>query len=297
MYLAADPAMVENLRACQQVQSSLGAGTRLMTPEQIAAEYPFYVLDDIVMGSHNPKDEGYFDGGSIFDWFKRMVRRNGVDYCHNSVVDIPREGGRVTGVTLASGQSISAGVVVNASGPRASLTAQMAGLDVPVEPRRRYTFIFDAEKPLDQVLPLTIDPSGCHMRQDGRYYLCGCPPDEDPTVDHDDFYLDHAIWEEKLWPTIAARVPAFEAVKVVNSWVGHYAYNTLDQNAIIGFHPEVSNFLFLNGFSGHGLQQSPAMGRAAAELIGLGRFETLDMTELGYERILAGRPFLERAVI
>jgi glycine/D-amino acid oxidase-like deaminating enzyme len=135
------------------------------------------------------------------------------------------------------------------------------------------------------------------MRSDGQYYLCGCPPDDDPAVDFDDFHLDHAIWEDKVWPAIATRIPAFEAVKVINSWVGHYAYNTLDQNAIIGPHSQVSNFLFVNGFSGHGFQQSPAMGRGMSELITYGEYRTLDLSELGFERIAAGRPFLERAII
>jgi glycine/D-amino acid oxidase-like deaminating enzyme len=268
-----------------------------MTPDQIAAEYPFYNLDGILLGSHNPVDEGYFDGNTLFDWWRRKARQNGVEYVTNEVVAIGRNGDRVDGVTLQSGEVIAAGAVVNASGPRAARTAAMAGLEIPVEPRRRYTFIFDAQTPLDSVLPLTIDPSGVHMRSDGQYYLCGCPPDDDPAVDFDDFHLDHAIWEDKVWPAIATRIPAFEAVKVINSWAGHYAYNTMDQNAIIGPHSQVSNFLFVNGFSGHGFQQSPAMGRGMSELIAYGEYRTLDLSELGYERIAAGRPFLERAII
>jgi glycine/D-amino acid oxidase-like deaminating enzyme len=173
----------------------------------------------------------------------------------------------------------------------------MAGMRIPVEPRRRYTFIFDAQTPLDRDLPLTIDPSGVHMRTDGRYYLCGCPPDADPAAEFDDFHMDEEVWEAKLWPAIAHRVPAFEAVKVINSWIGHYAYNTLDQNAIIGPHTEVANFLFVNGFSGHGFQQSPAMGRGISELVTYGGYRTLDLSDLSYERIAEGRPFLEKAII
>ncbi|MEM7177946.1 MAG: FAD-binding oxidoreductase [Pseudomonadota bacterium] len=297
MYLAASEGFAEILREAQSIQAACGAGTRIMTRDQIAEAYPFYNLDDIVLGSHNPVDEGYFDGNTLFDWWKRKARQNGVDYIHNEVVAIARKGNKVTSVTLASGETVSAGIVVNASGPRANVTAKMAGLEVPVEPRRRYTFVFDAAHPLDRDLPLTIDPSGVHVRTDGRYYLCGCPPDEDHAVDLDDFAMDHSVWEEKVWPAIATRIPAFEAVKVVNSWIGHYAYNTLDQNAIIGFHPEVGNFVFVNGFSGHGFQQSPAMGRAVSELIAFGAYQTLDMTSLGYERIVANKPFLEKAVI
>jgi len=297
LYLADTPEFLDVLKGNQALQSSLGAGTRMMTPDEIAAEWPFYNLDGILGGSHNPVDEGYCDGGTIFDWFRKQARKNGVEYIHNEVVAIDRDGTRVTGVRLASGETISAGTIVNASGPRANRTAEMAGLHIPVEPRRRYTFIFDAANPLPKDLPLTVDPTGVHMRTDGRYYMCGCPPDEDPAVAFDDFGFDHSIWEDKVWPAIATRVPAFEQVKVINQWVGHYAYNTLDQNAIIGAHPEVSNFLFCNGFSGHGLQQSPAMGRGIMELITHGGYRSLDLSELGYERVAANRPLLERAVI
>ncbi len=297
LYLADTPAFAERLQENQRVQAALGAGTRILTPDQIAEAWPFYNLDGILLGSHNPIDEGYFDGGTIFDWFRRKARRLGVEYLRNEVTGIARAGDRVKGVRLASGEEIGAGVVVNASGPRANRTAQMAGLDVPVEPRRRYTFIFDAAVPLPKDLPLTIDPSGVHMRTDGRYYMAGCPPDDDPAVEFDDFAMDHGIWEQKVWPAVATRVPAFERVKVINEWVGHYDYNTLDQNAVVGPHPEVGNFIFANGFSGHGLQQAPAMGRGVSELIAYGQYRSLDLTPLGYERIVARRPLLERAVI
>ena len=92
-------------------------------------------------------------------------------------------------------------------------------------------------------------------------------------------------------------MPAFERIKVVNKWVGHYAYNVLDQNAIVGPHPTIGNFVFLNGFSGHGLQQSPAMGRGVAETIAYGEYRSIDLTPLGFERVLADEPFVERAVI
>ena len=109
--------------------------------------------------------------------------------------------------------------------------------------------------------------------------------------------MDHAIWQDKVWPAVAHRIPQFEAIRQVTSWVGHYAYNTLDQNAIIGAHDEVGNFMFLNGFSGHGLQQSPAMGRGMSELLTYGGFQTLDLGEFSYDRIVQDEPFLERAII
>ena len=299
MYLADNEAFAATLRESQKVQAANGAGTKHMTRDEIAAAYPFYNLDDIIAANHNRVDEGYFDGNTLFDWWKRSAKERGVEYLTNEVVAMNRNaaGTRVESVILKSGEVINCGTVVNASGPRAVLTSRMAGIEIPVEPRKRYTFIFEAEKPLDRDLPLTIDPSGVHMRTDGTYYLAGCPPDVDPAVDYDDFVQDHSIWEDKVWPILATRIPQFEAIKLRNSWAGHYAYNTLDQNAILGPHTQVENFIFVNGFSGHGFQQSPAMGRGTAEFITYGAYRTLDLTPFHYDRIEKGEKFIEKAVI
>ncbi len=299
MYLADTPAFAAELKNAQAVQAAAGAGTKHMTRDEIAAAYPFYQLDDIIAGNHNLIDEGYFDGGTVFDWWKRSAREHGAEYVTNEVVAMTKyaSGTRVDSVTLKTGEVIACGAVVNASGPRAVSTSRMAGIEIPVEPRKRYTFIFEAEKPLDRDLPLTIDPSGVHMRTDGKYYMAGCPPDDDPAVGYDDFMADHSLWEDKVWPVLATRIPQFEAIKLRNSWVGHYAYNTLDQNAIVGPHPEVTNFIFVNGFSGHGFQQSPAMGRGVSELLTSGRFQTLDLAAFEFDRISKAEKFTETAVI
>ncbi|MBX2884889.1 MAG: FAD-binding oxidoreductase [Granulosicoccus sp.] len=299
MYLADNEDFANVLRECQVIQQQCGAGTKIMTPEEIAEAYPFYNLEDIVAGSHNLIDEGYFDGGTLFDWWKRSAREQGAEYVGNEVVAMQKNanGSRIESVTLKSGEVISCGTVINASGPRAVLTSRMAGIEVPVEPRKRYTFIFDAEKPLDRDLPLTIDPTGVHMRTEGQYYLAGCPPDDDPAVDYDDYEQDYSLWEEKVWPVLANRVPQFEAIKLMNSWAGHYAFNTFDQNAILGPHHEVKNFIFVNGFSGHGLQQSPAMGRGISELVIYGEYRELDLSPFSYDRIVNNQPYEEKAVI
>ena len=297
MYLANTAADAENLRQSQVVQAQLGAGTRHMTAAEIQAEYPFYNVDDITAGNHNTANEGYFDGGTIFDWCKRVAQEKGAEYVQNEVVTINRQANRIHSVTLASGETLSCGLLVNCTGPRGAHTARMAGIDLPVEPRKRYSFIFDAEQPLERDLPLTIDPSGVHMRSEGRYYLAGCPPDDDAPVAYDDFKQDHSIWQEKVWPILAARVPKFEAIKLINSWAGHYDYNTFDQNAIIGPHHEVENFLFANGFSGHGLQQSMAIGRGLAEFITYGAYRSIDLSPFAYKRIAEGNPLVEKAVI
>ena len=299
MYLADTPEFASTLKEAQQIQTSLGAQTRHMSRDQIAADYPFYQLDDIIAANHNKVDEGYFDGGTMFDWFKRMARRRGVEYIHDEVVAMTTNpaGTQVQNVRLKTGASVACGMVVNASGPRAAATSAMLGIDLPVRPRKRYTYVFDAAKPLDQDLPLTIDPSGVHFRSEGKYYLAGCPPDVDPDVPYDDFGFDHSLWENKVWPAVATRVPQLDQVKVINEWVGHYAYNTLDQNAILGPHTKLRNFIFMNGFSGHGLQQSPAMGRGIAELIAYGEYRSLDLRPFGYGRIERSEKLVEKAVI
>jgi glycine/D-amino acid oxidase-like deaminating enzyme len=299
LYLSDNEAFSTVLKESQQVQEACGAGTKIMTAEEIKRDYPFYNVDDIVLGSHNLIDEGYFDGGTLFEWWRRSGKEKGVEFVGNEVVSMQKNtaGTRVESVTLKSGEVVSCGIVVNSSGPRAVLTSRMAGIELPVEPRKRYTFIFDAEQPLDRDLPLTIDPTGVHMRTDGQYYLAGCAPDVDLAVDYDDYEPDHDIWQEKVWPIIANRIPQFETIKLVNSWVGHYAFNTLDQNAILGRHSQVENFILVNGFSGHGLQQSPAMGRGIAELITYGEYRTLDLSPFSFDRIERNQPFNEKAII
>ncbi|MCP3854423.1 MAG: FAD-binding oxidoreductase [Actinomycetia bacterium] len=297
MYLAAREDFAETLRTNQAIQADLGAGTQIMSPAEIAAAYPFYNVDDIICASHNLVDEGYFDSGTMFAWLRRKARQNGVEYATDSVAGLDAASGRVESVTLDSGRQIRCGTLVNAAGPRAVEVARMAGLDLPVEPRKRYTFVFDAAESLDRDLPLTIDPSGVHVRSDGRAYMAGCTPDIDPAVDYDNFAMDGDIFEDKVWPALAHRIPAFERIRVTNQWAGHYAHNTLDHNVVVGAHPEIANFVFANGFSGHGMQQSPAIGRGVCELITHGSYQTLDLTPLGYQRIIDGEPFGESAII
>lgn len=303
MYLADNEEFSNTLKELQKIQKGLGSGTKHMSADEIKRDYPFYNMDDIISGNHNLIDEGYFDGNTIFDWWKRSAREHGAEYVTNEVtaMDLNDAGTKVETVTLKSGEVISCGKVINCSGPRAVVTSRMAGIEIPVEPRKRYTFIFDAEQPLDRDLPLTIDPTGVHMRTDGQYYLAGCPMSiggaPDDPVDYDDFEQDHSLWEQHVWPIIATRIPQFEAIKLTNSWAGHYAFNTLDQNAIIGPHTKVENFIFVNGFSGHGFQQSPAMGRGISELITYGEYRTIDLSAFGYDRIEKGEKFVEKAVI
>jgi glycine/D-amino acid oxidase-like deaminating enzyme len=209
-----------------------------------------------------------------------------------------REGDKVTGVTLEKGGAVSAGLVINAAGPNGGKVAAMAGIDLPVEPRKRNVFVFEARDRFAD-MPLMVDPSGIYVRPEGQVYITGGAehPDTDGPADPRDFDPDWSLFEEVIWPVLATRVPAFEAIKPTRAWAGHYDYNTFDQNAVVGPHPAVRNFLFANGFSGHGLQQAAAVGKALAELVVHGSYRSVDCSAFAYGRILENRPFVELNVI
>ncbi len=304
LFLAKTGEQEKTLRENHLAQIGCGADVVLWDRAELARAFPHLNVDDIRLASYGQSGEGWFNNTGMMYGFRNKAREQGAEFIKDEVVRIGREGDRVTSVTLASGAKVSAGTIVNASGPRAALTARMAGLDIPVEPRKRTIFVFDCATTPEGTanvnggrLPLMIDPTGVFCRPEGKFFLTGCPPVEDPTADWDDFEPRYDEFEEIIWPALAERSPAFEAIKAVNQWAGHYDFNTLDHNLVVGRHPEVTNFIFANGFSGHGLQQGPAAGRGVSELIVYGAFRTLDLSEVGYERIVENRPFLEKAVI
>ncbi|MFT4149041.1 MAG: FAD-binding oxidoreductase [Paracoccaceae bacterium] len=304
LFLSNTESGAQVLRENHEVQKAAGADVVLWDADQLKWAFPHLKTDDILLASYGQSGEGWFNNTGIVFGCRNKARELGVEFVKDEVVAIGREGNRVTGVTLASGPTIAAGTIVNAAGPRGGKVARMAGLDLPVEPRKRTLFVIDPAKTPEGTarvnegrLPLTIDPTGVHFRPEGRYFLAGGVPEDDSPPDYDDFNPGHTEWEDQVWPTMAERSESFEAVKVVRFWAGHYDYNTFDQNGIIGRHPEVTNFVFCNGFSGHGLQQGPAAGRAVMELITYGGFRTLDLTDMRYERIAENRPFLEKAIV
>lgn len=310
LFLAADEEQMAQLRASHEIQRGEGAAVRLLSQAEVAARFPHLVVDDLVGASLGERHEGTLDAFSLLQGFRRRARANGVEYRHDEVVGIDTEGtfrvdpdgaphgeGRATAVRLASGAVVGCGTVVNAAGPRARWVAEMVGLRLPVVPRVRSVFAFDCRTPVADPFPLTIDPANVWVRREPPIYLAGTKPQPDPDAALDDFAVRHDEWESRVWPAIAHRIPAFEAVKLVRSWAGHYSVNVLDANAVIGPPPGLPNFLFANGFTGHGLQHAAGVGRGLAEWITQGRYTTIDLGELGYERVLTNEPFLELAII
>jgi glycine/D-amino acid oxidase-like deaminating enzyme len=202
--------------------------------------------------------------------------------------------GRVRGVLLADGTRIACGHAVNAAGPWARSLAAAAGIALPVHARRRTVFVLSCPEKLPGC-PLVIDPSGFWFRPEGAFFIGATTPD--PDVDDLPLEPNYAEFSEDLWARMAHRVPAFAALRVERAWAGYYEMNLFDANAFIGAHPAAPNLWFANGFSGHGMQQAPAAGRGVAELILRGRYETLDLAPLGFQRLIENRPLFEAAII
>lgn len=291
------PDGVDAAKARVELQRSLGAGTVFLEPGPLRERFPWLNVDDLGGGSWGSRDEGWFDSMGLLNGFRRAARASGAEYVDNAVVGLDMADGRVAAARLATGETVACGTLVNAAGPRAQQVAEMAGLSIPVRPYKRYSFVFASANPIPGRMPNVIDLSGTFVRPERELFLTGNTPLDDGPADYEDFEMHHEEFEERIWPALWHRIPAFDALRVQTSWTGHYEYNMLDHNGIVGFHPEVTNFMFANGFSGHGLQQSPAVGRAVSELIVHGAFQTLDLSPFSYERIPRNEPFLEEAVI
>ncbi len=297
LYLAGSAAQETTLRANHAVQRAEGARIELLEPGSLAARFPHLEVGDLRLGAHGVEGEGWFDNMGMLAAFRARARGAGVAYLRDAVTGLTVTGSRVTGAVLASGARIACGAFVNAAGGSGAEVAAMAGLVLPVERRKRTVFAFAAAHPPEGRLPLMIDPSGVWCRPEGEGFIAGCSPAPDPEVAADDFEPRHAEWDAVVWPALAVRSRAFEALKLTGFWAGHYDMNTIDANVVVGPHPEIDNFHFANGFSGHGLQQAPAIGRGLAELLAFGAYRSLDLTPLGYARVAEGRPFRERCVI
>jgi FAD-dependent oxidoreductase domain-containing protein 1 len=288
----------DRLAANHAIQRREGADIVLMDCAQLAERFRWLETADLAVGTFGQSGEGWLDAHLLLDLLRRAARRKGVTYAHGEVIGIERTRDRVNAVALADGRRFGCGILVNATGPRAGDLAALAGLALPIEPRKRCVFVVACRADLSG-MPLIVDVTGVWVRPEGNVFLCGVSPAEtaDPRAGDDDFDVEYEQFDDTVWPALAHRIKAMEALKLVRAWAGHYDFNTLDQNAVLGPHPEVVNFYFANGFSGHGLQQAPATGRAIAELIVHNRYVSLDLSAFGYERIAAGRPLRELNVI
>ena len=284
------------LESVAQMQRDHGAATEVLPPEAIKARFPWLNTEDLSAASFGSRDEGWFDNMGLLAGFRNAARAQGATFLRDTATGLRLEGGRVTGVVLQERGLIECEIAVNAAGTRAAEICRWAGLDLPVEPRKRTVFVIDAPNARHAEAPLLVD-RGFYLRPEQDHWITATVPDTDGPCAPDDFDPDLHLFEDVIWEQLWHRAPGFDAVKVVRHWVGHYAYNTLDQNAILGPHPALPSLFLMNGFSGHGLQQAPAVGRGIAEHILTGGWQSLDLSDLSVARVLENRPFREQAVV
>jgi FAD-dependent oxidoreductase domain-containing protein 1 len=283
------------LRTLNATQRAHGAHVVLLNPAEITGRFPWLSVDGVELGSLGLSGEGWFDGPALHTEVLRRAREAGARLIEGEAMGFERgAGGRVAAVLLADGSRIACAHAVNAAGPWSRTLAAAAGIALPVHARRRTVFVLSCPETLPDC-PLVIDPSGFWFRPEGRFFIAGTTP----SPDADDLPLEpnHAEFDEALWSRMAHRVPAFAALRVERAWAGYYEMNLFDANAIIGAHPSVPNLWFANGFSGHGMQQAPAAGRGVAEMILRGRFETLDLSAFGLQRLIDNQPIAESMII
>jgi glycine/D-amino acid oxidase-like deaminating enzyme len=302
LYLAT-PAGSRQLRENHAVQKKSGVEVALLAPEALVHRFPWLSTEGIELGSLGLAGEGWFDGYGLMQGLRRKAVAQGARYLQAEARGFERDAaGRITAVLANDPRGsdepapIACDVAVNAAGPWAAAVAAWANIPLPVAARRRSVFGFTSPGRLP-ACPLVIDPSGIWFRPEGDRFICGFAPEGGNDPDEPPLDVEYAAFDERIWPALAHRVPAFEAVRMAGAWAGYYEMNTFDHNAILGAHPACGNLYFAVGFSGHGLQQAPAAGRGIAELIRHGGYRTLDLEALSFARILEGRPLLERNVI
>jgi glycine/D-amino acid oxidase-like deaminating enzyme len=296
LYLATNAGR-STLEQRSTIQRSSNVPVTLHDAAQLARRYPWLDTADLAAGSDTVGVEGWFDGYSLLTALRGANERGGVSYLPDRIVGFERShDGKIVAATLQRHGRLSCEHAVLAAGTHCRDLAATIGLDLPVFARKRTVFVFSCPVAIPGC-PLVIDPSGLWFRPEGDRFLCGVPAGPDPDVSLDDFEIDHGLFDSIAWPILARRVPAFEAVRVTSAWTGHYDYNVFDQNAFVGRVPAIPNLLLASGFSGHGLQHAPGVGRGLAEQIIFGGYRSLDLTALSYARFLADAPLRELNVI
>jgi glycine/D-amino acid oxidase-like deaminating enzyme len=293
----ADQAQIGTLRDVHAVQRAAGADVALLGPSELKTRFPWLATDELAGGSLGLSGEGWFDGPGLLAAYRRKARSLGVTYLAQDATGVRRQGDRAAAVILADGSDIACDVAVNAAGPWSARVAAWMGIDLPVRPRKRMIYVFRTPAELPGC-PLLIEPGGNFMRPEGAGYICGRSPGEgEPDPDEPPLEVEDAMFQEQVWPGLARWVPALEELRLTGGWAGYYELNLWDYNGFIGPHPGCGNMIFATGFSGHGMQHSPATGRGVAELIAHGGFRSLDLSPLATARLAEGRKVIELGIV
>ncbi|HEY4601430.1 MAG TPA: FAD-binding oxidoreductase [Cerasibacillus sp.] len=293
LFLAKNNEEMKQLEHQSILQNSYGVNSELLNKEELLTIIPELSIDDLAGGLFS-KNDGYLDPYSVMQGYAKQARHLGAHYIYDDVETILSDRNGVQGVRTYSGDIYNARIVINCAGPWAPELSEKIGLPIPVVPLKRQIIQFDIAEPLSKKLPLTVDPTGVYFRHEGETIISGFSEKVKPGID---FTWKRSFFTEELWPVLATRVPNFEVAKIQSGWAGMYSYNTIDQNAIIGEHPELNGYFLACGFSGHGMQQGPAVGKGLSELIRTGTYETIDLSPLRFERFAEKDLVIEGAVV
>lgn len=323
----------ETMMRNSRLQNELGARNEILMPDRLKQRFPWLNTDGVAMGCHGLEKEGWFDPWALLSGLKGRALEYGAHYVSGQVVDFDFETMHdmiMPGVEMGQYDSVKTAVVkmnnpetkeeeykaikfaicIIAAGAHSGAVAELARIGtgsgmlafpLPVEPRKRYVYVFNSQSPDAPGLntPLTVDPSNVYFRRDGLTgnYLGGKSPSANQEPLCDTLDVDYEYFDTDIWPVLAKRVPSFENLKVTNAWAGYYETNTFDENGIIGSHPYYGNLMFATGFSGHGIQHAPAIGRAIMELIIHSGYRTVDLTRFGFDRIMLEKRMLESNIV
>ncbi len=293
LFLLTDPAEEPVFRRNLALQQGLGVPARWVTPAEIAELNPFIELDDVLGGTFCPED-GWADTSAATMGFAQAARRLGVAIEEETpVTGIGVEAGRVWGVSTPRGE-IAAPTVILCAGPQTRQVGAMAGVDLPIDPYRRMSFITEPFDRLPPSLPMTIEfTTGLYVHPESRGFLFGMANRAEPST------FDKTVDEGWMLTTVealVARVPAFEEASVMRGWAGFYEI-TPDDNPLLGDVGEPAGLLVAAGFSGHGFMQGPAIGACIAELICDGAAKTVDIAPFRPTRFAEGALAQEHNVI
>ncbi|SMO64689.1 NAD(P)/FAD-dependent oxidoreductase [Halorubrum cibi] len=306
LFLARSEETAERFRENVEMQRELGAGSELLTPEEATDHCPGLDPDPFVAATYNP-DDGIADPNLAVQGYAEAARERGVEIrTKTAVTDLHREGDRVVGADVRAvgageegSERLEVDCVVNAAGAWAATIGEMAGVDLPIAPRRRQIAVVDPTPPVPESVPLTIDlETGSYFRPErdgvalvGGHFEADDDPDQDPDAYDEGMDVE---WAARAVENAAEYAEYFGLdTRIQRGWAGLYAV-TPDHHPIV--EETIPGLVTVAGFSGHGFQHAPASGRIAADLAVDGETDLLDVSPLAGDRFERGDTLTERSV-
>ncbi len=293
LFLVNNETGMKQLEKHAHMQNRNGVRSQVLYKEELLAIIPELHLDDLVGGLYSSQD-GYLDPYSVLQGYAKKAKAYGATYLYEEVQEVTKSRGNVSGIKTVDGEVYQAPIVINCAGPWAPTLIETVGLPIPVVPLKRQIIQFNIAEDLQKRLPLTVDPSGVYFRHEGNSIITGFSEKVTPGIE---FSWKRSFFTECLWPILANRNPNFERAKIQSGWAGMYSHNTVDQNAIIGAHPDLDGYYLAVGFSGHGMQQAPAVGKGMSEYIRTGKFESINLSPLRFSRFAEKDLTIEEAIV